>query len=58
MDKFPRYFGAGIKSCWLVIPPAQTITVYTSPNQGQLFQTGEVHDPVLDIRLPLDVIFA
>ena len=57
LEKFEVYFEAGIKSCWLVIPPAQTVTVYTAPGKGQLFKTGEIADSVLDIRIPIDVIF-
>lgn len=57
LDKFKIYFGAGIKSCWLVVPATQTITVYTAPNQGRVFHSGELIDPALDIRLPLDAIF-
>ena len=57
LDKFKVYFGAGIKSCWLVVPATQTITVYTAPNQGRVFHSGELVDPVLDIRIPLEAIF-
>jgi Uma2 family endonuclease len=58
LEKFPIYFQAGIRSCWLVVPQTTTITVYTAPNQGHIFHAGEVVDPVLNIRLPLDQIFA
>ncbi len=59
IEKFPIYFTAGIRSCWLVIPAAQTISVYTAPTLGQVFTApGELHDPVLDIRIPLAQIFA
>ena len=57
LGKFPVYFQAGIKSCWLIIPPAQTVTVYAAPGQGRIFRTGNVVDPVLKIEIPLDEIF-
>jgi Uma2 family endonuclease len=57
LGKFPVYFQAGIQSCWLVISPAQTVTVYTAPNQGQLFKTGNVIDTVLKVEIPLEEIF-
>lgn len=57
LGKFPAYFQAGIKSCWLVIPPAQTVTVYTSPNDKKLFKTGNVVDPALNIEIPLEEMF-
>lgn len=58
LSKFPVYFQAGIRSCWLVVPQTKTISVYTAPNQGQIFNTGDVVDPALDVRLPLSQIFA
>lgn len=58
IEKFPIYFQAGIRSCWLVIPQTATISVYTAPTQRQSFVSGDVLDPVLDIRVPLAQIFA
>jgi Uma2 family endonuclease len=56
-EKFPVYLNAGVKSCWLVIPPVQTITVYAAPGQGKVFKTGDVTDPMLDIQIPLEAFF-
>lgn len=59
LDKFPIYFQAGIQSCWLVIPQTKTVAVYTAPTVAQVVSmTGEVVDPVLDVRIPLAQIFA
>jgi len=59
LEKFPIYFQAGIQSCWLVIPAAQTVSVYASPTQAQVFTApGELTDPMLNIRIPLAQIFA
>jgi len=57
IDKFKVYFTAGIKSCWLVIPPAQTVMVYSSAKQAKVFNSGELVDETLQIRLPLAAIF-
>jgi Uma2 family endonuclease len=57
MGKFDVYFGAGVTSCWLVIPPAETVTVYTAPNRGHIFKAGNVVDPVLQVEIPLQDIF-
>mgnify|MGYP000735525418 CR=1 FL=1 len=57
LEKFDVYFEAGVQSCWLVVPPTMTVTVYRAPNQGQIFHTGEIVDPVLEIRIPINVIF-
>jgi Uma2 family endonuclease len=57
MEKFEVYFPAGVKSCWLVIPPAQTVTVYTAPGQGHIFHAGNVVDTVLKIEIPIEEVF-
>ena len=59
LEKFPIYFQAGIQSCWLVIPAAQTVSVYTAPTQAHVFTAPiDLVDPVLNIRIPLTQIFA
>lgn len=60
-EKFKAYFALGIKSCWLVLPEIENITVYSSLNQGKAFSKlhgdCEVVDEVLELRLPLDKVF-
>ena len=59
LDKFPIYFQAGIRSCWLVVPQTKTVAVYTAPTDAQVVSmTGDVVDSTLNIRVPLDQIFA
>jgi Uma2 family endonuclease len=58
LEKFKVYFELGIKSCWLVDPAINTVTVYTSINQWRTFSSGELVDETLSIRLPMDDIFA
>jgi len=59
--KFRAYFTLGIKSCWLVDPTLQTITVCASPRTTELnvykVTDQEVIDNVVDIHLPLSKIF-
>jgi len=59
--KFRAYFALGIKSCWLVDPTLQTITVCASPRTTELnvykVTDQEVIDNVVDIHLPLSKIF-
>ena len=57
LDKFKVYFNAGIQSCWLVIPTAHAVIVYESPHKAQSFNSGEVMDSVLSIRIPISEIF-
>jgi Uma2 family endonuclease len=58
LEKFKVYFALGIKSCWLVAPAINAISVYSAPTQWTTFTQGDVGDETVGIRLPLDEIFA
>ncbi len=57
LEKFRGYFKLGVQSCWLVLPPLKSVSVFSSPNQEQTFSQGEVVDNVLAIRLAVKSIF-
>jgi Uma2 family endonuclease len=60
LDKFNIYFALGIKSCWLVIPPLESVTVYSSNKLSKSFAMPicqEVFDEILDVKIPLIEIF-
>ena len=59
VTKFKAYFALGIKSCWLVIPANESVTVYSKPGDFVSFGTkeAEVVDEIMDIRLPIQKIF-
>ncbi|TGO03760.1 hypothetical protein PN36_00420 [Candidatus Thiomargarita nelsonii] len=59
--KINAFFELGTKSCWLVNPSQQIITVYSLPNQRESFnieRDTEVIDKVMDIRFPITEIFS
>ncbi len=57
--KINRYFQAGVKSCWLVNPPLQAISVYSEIGKYTFFNTDMMlTDPVTGIELPLAEVFA
>lgn len=59
LDKTADYFSFGVKSCWVVIPALQSIVLFSSPLQKEIFKTGEtLYDPNIDVTMPLDTIFA
>ncbi len=58
LDKFKVFFEAGIKSCWLVIPVAQAVMVYSSLESAKTFNSGNVVDENLNIKLSLQEIFS
>ena len=55
LEKFRCYFKLGVQSCWLVLPPLHTVSVFSAPNKEQTFSQGG--DVVLDIRLSVENIF-
>ncbi len=57
VDKFRIYFAAGIKSCWLIIPIAQSVIVYSSMEEAKTFTSGDLIDEVISIHLPLVAVF-
>ncbi|MBE9562142.1 MAG: Uma2 family endonuclease [Proteobacteria bacterium] len=57
LDQFTVYFGAVVKSCWLVVPIGGAIVVYTSPEEASNFTSGNVIDEQMNISLPIADIF-
>ncbi|MDM8567623.1 Uma2 family endonuclease [Candidatus Halobeggiatoa sp. HSG11] len=60
LAKFKAYFELGIKSCWLVTPAFESITVYSGYRNFRLFDVRrdmEVDDEVLNIHLQFDRVF-
>jgi len=58
-DKIHAYFYLGVRSCWLVIPDAQLISVYAKQGGFKNFdmRDAEVIDEVIDIHLPIQKVF-
>ena len=57
LEKFRGYFKLGVQSCWLVLPPLKSVSVFSSPNQEQTFSQGDVVDNVMNLRLSVEKIF-
>ncbi|MEK8018073.1 MAG: Uma2 family endonuclease [Candidatus Parabeggiatoa sp.] len=57
--KIKALFALGVKSCWLVIPPNESITIYSNPNVFKLFSTADTEaiDEIMEIRLPIQKVF-
>ncbi len=59
LAKFERYFNAGIRPCWLVMPSFKAISVYSAIGKYQFFPDAAIlTDPVTGIELPLHDVFA
>jgi Uma2 family endonuclease len=59
ITKFDAFFALGVKSCWLVVPATESITVYSAPNDFMTFGTEatEIIDTIMDIHLSRENIF-
>lgn len=57
--KFDAFFALGVKSCWLVVPATESITVYSAPNDFKTFgtETVDIIDTNMDIHLTRENIF-
>jgi len=58
-DQIRAYFDLGVKSCWLVIPDVQLISIYAKQGGFKNFdmRDTEVIDEVMDIHLPIQKVF-
>ena len=57
--KAQRYFAAGVKSCWIVLPIFKAIVVFSSPTQRKIFlEDTTLIDSSTGIELPLAEIFS
>ncbi len=58
LTKFERYFRAGVKSCWLVMPSFQAISVYSGVGKYQFVSEDKtLLDPATGIELSLSEVF-
>nr|VFK22792.1 MAG: Putative restriction endonuclease [Candidatus Kentron sp. MB] len=56
-NKFKVYFEAGVKSCWLVIPPAKTIVLFHDLRSPRSYSTGKLLDSNVGIEVSIEEIF-
>ncbi len=56
--KVRSYLQHGVKSCWLVDPPMQQITIFTADGKKKTYEEGVVTDPVTGLTADLAVVFA
>lgn len=56
-DKIDLYFGAGVKTYWVVIPTFKIINILTPDRKFVTYTGGIAKDPVLGIELDMDRVF-
>ncbi|HMO66412.1 MAG TPA: Uma2 family endonuclease [Verrucomicrobiota bacterium] len=58
LDKVRTYHSHGAKSCWVVVPGTETVSVFPANGGSRSFSEGDVVDAVLDLRVPFAAVFA
>jgi Uma2 family endonuclease len=58
MQKLDIYFAHGVKSCWVVTPPAHALSIYLPDGATKHFTTGTATDPVLGVSVDVDAVFS
>ena len=57
--KINRYFQAGVKSCWLILPGLKAVSVFSAPGVYRFFKDAEtLIDTATGIELSLAAIFS
>jgi Uma2 family endonuclease len=56
-DKTRKYFAQGVKSCWIVQPELQIISVFHPGEKPQTFTSGMVEDSAVGIQIPIEEVF-
>ena len=56
-DKARKYFAQGVKSCWIVQPELQIISVLHPGEKPRTFDTGMVEDTLVGIQIPIEEVF-
>jgi Uma2 family endonuclease len=57
MRKTDAYLAAGVKSCWIVQPAFETITVFEPGQKPATYSAGEVTDPTTGITIQVEEVF-
>ena len=57
MRKAEAYLAAGVKSCWIVQPMIESLSVLQAGRKPQTFTRGEVADTATGISITLEEIF-
>jgi len=58
MQKVDAYFAHGVKSCWVVTPPAHALSIYVPDGPAKHFNAGTATDPVLGVSVDVDTVFS
>jgi Uma2 family endonuclease len=58
MDKVEAYLQSGMKTCWVVIPPSRSITIYAADGAQKTYAEGQAVDPATGLTADLAAVFS
>ncbi len=59
MEKVAFYLKSGVKTCWVLNPPARTITIYAADGTDRTFLPGQqAVDPVIGVTADVTAVFS
>lgn len=58
LEKVREYLRHGVKSCWVVIPGTETISVFPQNGASHSFTEGTISDETLGVEVELAEVFA
>lgn len=57
LQKLDLYFAHGVKSCWVVTPPAHALSIYAADGTASHHTSGPATDTVLGLTVDVDALF-
>ena len=49
---------AGVKSCWIVVPPLRTVTIFSQDGAEKSWHEGVITDPAIGVTADLATVFS
>jgi Uma2 family endonuclease len=56
-EKADKYFAAGVRSVWLVLPALAGVMVLHPEEKARFYSDGDIVDDAVGIRIPVDEVF-
>lgn len=58
MEKVAVYLASGVKSCWVLVPPLRTVTIYLPGEPPRTTSVGIAKDPATGLEADVSAVFA
>lgn len=58
MEKVATYLASGVKSCWVLVPPLRTVTIYLPGEPPRTTSVGIAKDPATGLEADVSAVFS